>query len=170
VVYASAEVIPLGVFVVPDPGWPVTDFIAQGLPWDRCAATPRACNEPPPATLPVTIDIEPGGSPNNIDARSEGKIRVAILSRPEFDARVRVDRASLRFGRTGNETSLAFCNPGGDFREDVNGDGLADLVCHFDKAAAGFQHGDTQGVLTGRTHEDDMLRGSDSVRIVPSNQ
>jgi hypothetical protein len=34
----------------------------------------------------------------------------------------------LTFGRTGKEQSLAFCNTGG---EDVNGDGLSDLVLSF---------------------------------------
>ncbi len=72
--------------------------------------------------------------------------------------------ASLTFGRTGNELSLAFCNPGG---EDVNGDGLLDLVCHFDTPKTGFQTGDTVGVLKGKTVTGTPIKGTDSIRIVP---
>jgi hypothetical protein len=166
-IYASVEVIPLGLDVVPDPGWPVTSFIADGLPWDLCRAVPRACEEPPSAIRPVPIDVKPADSPNTINAGSEGTVPGAILSSEPFDAPARVDRGSLRFGRTGAEASLAFCNRGED-GEDVNGDGLGDLVCHFRTASAGFRVGDTEGILTGRSHEGDLLRGRDSVRIIPS--
>ncbi|MDE0721569.1 MAG: hypothetical protein OSB75_13615 [Dehalococcoidia bacterium] len=35
--------------------------------------------------------------------------------------------------------------------EDVNGDGILDVVCHFYTQETAFQHGDTNGVLTGFT-------------------
>lgn len=44
--YASVEVIPIGVDVLPDPSWPVTRFVAAGLPWDPCSASPKACRSP----------------------------------------------------------------------------------------------------------------------------
>ncbi len=53
---------------------------------------------------------------------------MAILSTEEFDASTDVDRASLTFGRTGDEQSLAFCF---GWRGDVNCDGLRDLICFF---------------------------------------
>jgi hypothetical protein len=70
---------------------------------------------------------------------------------------------SLTFGRTGDETSLDFCN---STLEDVNGDGLLDVVCHFNTMATGFLLGDTQGVLKGKTRSGVPIKGTDSVRIV----
>ena len=112
----------------------------------------------------VSIDIKPGGVPNNINPKSRGRIPVAVLSSPEFDAPAVVDHNALTFGRRGDETSLAFCTS----PEDVNGDGLLDLVCHFETSAAGFQPGDTHGILKGRTLSGVPLKGSDSIRVVPS--
>ena len=69
---------------------------------------------------------------------------------------------SLTFGRNGSEDSLAFVT-----EADVNGDGLTDVVGHFYTQAAGFQPGDTQGFLKGKTADGVPLSGNDSVRIVP---
>jgi hypothetical protein len=49
------------------------------------------------------IDITPGSSVHSINRKSEGKIPVAILSTPDFNASAQVDRTSLTFGHTGNE-------------------------------------------------------------------
>jgi len=114
-------------------------------------------------TLKVVIDIKPGEDPPSINPGRQGTIPVAILSSSTFDATAQADRTSLTFGRTGNEHSLAFCNSTG---EDVNGDGLLDLVCHFDTPKTGFQAGDTLGVLKGKTVNNIPIQGSDSVRIV----
>jgi hypothetical protein len=106
----------------------------------------------------VTIDIMPSINPG-----SGGNVPVAILSTGNFNAPLQVDTNSLTFGRTGDEQSLAFCNPGG---EDVNGDGLPDLVCHFTTRMTGFQAGDTAGILKGQTVDNILIKGADSVRIV----
>jgi hypothetical protein len=112
--------------------------------------------------LPVNIDIKPRGFPNSINPKNKGVIPVAILSTPTFNATTGVNRSSLTFGRTGNEQSLVKSN-----FEDVNGDGLIDLVCHFNTQQTGFQMGDTQGILKGRTLQGTHFMGRDSVRIVP---
>ncbi len=117
--------------------------------------------EPPVLTVP--IDVKPGSFPNPINLKATGNIPVAILSRPDFLAAEVVDRASLTFGRTGDEKSLL---PGKVQPEDVNGDGLLDLVCHFGNQTAGFQVGDTRGVLKGKTLEGRPFLGMDSVVIV----
>jgi hypothetical protein len=111
----------------------------------------------------VTIDIKPGSDPNAINPKSKGKIPVAILSTPDFDATTEVDKSSLTFGRTGNESSLFKCT--GD--EDANGDGKLDVVCHFNTPQTGFQSGDTVGVLKGTTIGGVPIVGTDSVKIVP---
>lgn len=114
-------------------------------------------------TLQIDIDIKPGSAPNSINMRSQGLIPVAILSSATFDAVARVNPTSLTFGRTGDELSLAFCNASG---EDVNSDGLPDLVCHFHTPETGFQPGDAVGVLKGTAAGDVNVVGSDSVRIL----
>lgn len=117
-----------------------------------------------PRTLQLTIDIKPGSDPNSINLGSRGSIPVAILSTATFDSPRRLDLWSLTFGRTGDEASLAFCNPSG---EDVNGDGLLDQVCHFRTEATGFQPGDPVGVLKGRTTTCVAASGTDAVRVLP---
>jgi hypothetical protein len=114
--------------------------------------------------IPVDIDIKPGSFPNSINMNSKGTIPVAIISTSEFDAPSRVDKDSLTFGRTGNEDSLAKCTKS---NEDVNGDGLLDVVCHFNTQDTGFMDGDTLGILKGTVDGGlHIFRGEDSVRIL----
>jgi CHRD domain-containing protein len=115
--------------------------------------------------IPVDISIKPDATPPvPINARSNGTIPVAILSTPTFNAATSVDPSSLTFGRTGNEQSLAFCNTDG---EDVNGDGLPDLVCHFQTQLTGFQSGDTVGILEGKTVQGSPIIGQEAIALVP---
>ena len=115
-------------------------------------------------TRPVTIDVKPGEFPNSINPRNHGTIPVAIISTTGFYAPDQVDQPSLTFGHTGDETSLAFCSA-----EDINGDGLVDLVCHFYTSIAAFQPNDTAGILKGKSLSGMSLYGTDSVRIVPAH-
>jgi len=110
----------------------------------------------------IAIDIMPGQDPAIINPQSRGNVPVAILSSATFNATTQVDTSSLTLGSTGNESSLAFCNSSG---EDVNGDGLLDLVCHFNTQQAGFKSTDTMGVLKGRTVSGTLIQGSDTVVI-----
>jgi YVTN family beta-propeller protein len=120
------------------------------------ALTPR------PPVLPLEVDIKPGSGLAPINATSNGRIPVALLSSAQLNVPADVDLTTLRFGHTGTEPSLAFC--GGPI--DVNGDGLPDIICHFRAADAGFQAGDTEGILTGRTRAGAALEGRDGIRIV----
>jgi len=113
--------------------------------------------------VPIGIKIKPGSCPNTINPKSEGMLLVAILSSSTFDART-VDQSTLTFGRTGSEHSLAFCNPN---PEDTNGDGLLNLLCHFNTAQAQFLPGDTVGILRAKTTAGQSIIATDSVRIVP---
>ncbi len=117
----------------------------------------------PPPVVTVNLDIKPESFPNSINPNSKGTISVAILSAPNFNAPSRVDKASLTFGRTGDEQSLVVCKS----VEDVNNDGLLDQICHFNTQLAGFQVGDTEGILRGQTVDGVSIEGRDSVRIVP---
>ena len=51
--------------------------------------------------------------------------------------------------------------------QDVNGDGLLDLVVHVSTEALQLSDGDIQAILTGLTFSGQQIQGSDSVRIVP---
>jgi hypothetical protein len=113
--------------------------------------------------ITVDLDIKPRSFPNSINRKGRGRTPVAILSSPTFDAPAEVDKTSLTFSRTGDEASLAFCT---NSNEDVNDDGLVDVVCHFYNQATGFQIGDTEGVLKGVTQGGLPFEGVDSVRIV----
>ncbi len=95
----------------------------------------------------------------NLDQSSSA---VALLSTLDFDAPAEINRDSLRFGRTGDELSLSHCGA----EEDVNGDQLPDLVCHFFTQRTGFQVGDLEGILGDETVGGRAIEGSDSVRIV----
>jgi hypothetical protein len=75
--------------------------------------------------IEVEIDVKPGSYPNPINSGSNGLVPVAILSSPEFDARqvepTTVVLAGATVGVRGKGKSMAH-------EEDVNGDGLIDLV------------------------------------------
>lgn len=116
-----------------------------------------------PTIIPVAIDVQPGIGVGTIKLGTKGTTPVAILSAADFDAPSEVDRASLTFGRTGDEASLAFCST---TPKDVNLDGLLDLVCHFTTSLTGFQVGDTEGVLKGETVGGTAIEGRDAVRII----
>lgn len=51
--------------------------------------------------------------------------------------------------------------------EDVNGDGLLDLVVHVSTEALKLSQTDEEAVLEGKTSDGTPIRGTDSVRIVP---
>jgi competence ComEA-like helix-hairpin-helix protein len=116
-----------------------------------------------PSPMKVTIDIKPGSRTNHVNPQSGGRIHVAILSTPEFDALTMIDRTTIRFGRTGEEESLRACREKG---RDVNHDGLKDLVCVFSIRGSGFQQGDEIGILTAHAIDSVALVGQDSIRVV----
>jgi hypothetical protein len=113
----------------------------------------------------VTIDIKPGDYPNSINLGSNGKVPVAILSSPTFDAST-VDPASVTLAGA----QVALKGKGDKYMaavQDVNGDGLPDLIVHVDTTAFTPSPGDTEAVLAGKTYAGLCIRGTDTVRIVP---
>lgn len=119
----------------------------------------------------VQIDVKPGSDPNSINSKSRGVIPVSILSGEDLDAPTQVDRASLTFGATGDEDSLQ--TRGGSQHpvpncgaEDIDGDGLVDLVCHFETQDTALSKGDTEATLRGELTNGTPIVGIDSVRIV----
>jgi hypothetical protein len=51
--------------------------------------------------------------------------------------------------------------------QDVNGDGLLDLVVHVSTEALQLSESDTEAVLEGKTFDGKDIRGADSTRVVP---
>lgn len=112
----------------------------------------------------VDIDIKPGSEPNSINVGQPGLIPVAILSSVDFDA-LFVDADSLSFGPNG---ATPQCKRGGHI-EDINGDGLLDLVSHYGNQETGIAPGDLEACVTGETFDGVPFEGCDSVRTVPSS-
>ena len=114
--------------------------------------------------IPIVIDIKPGEEPNSINLGSKGSVPVAILSTETFDA-TSVDLSSVRFAGAPIRTKH-----NGTFQasfEDVNGNGLLDLVAHFETHALDLDDTSTEATLTGIGGMDRCIAGTDSVNIVP---
>ncbi|TVP45781.1 MAG: hypothetical protein EA350_08385 [Gemmatimonadales bacterium] len=124
--------------------------------------------------LGVEIDITPSQHPNSVNLGNRGRLPVAVLSSATFDA-TGIDPASVSLGNeVGTDTPVA-TRPNGRFFssvEDVNGDGLPDLVLHFEVPAL-VANGDltpasTYLVLRGFLADGcTNFRGQDSVNVVP---
>jgi len=109
----------------------------------------------------IVIDIMPGVPSKVISLKQTELIHTAILFAPDlgFNPVNLVDRASITFGRTGDEHSLTSCAEDGK-----------SLVCDFKTALTGFQPGDTQGILRlvgGKTPLRFNCEGRGAVQIVP---
>jgi uncharacterized repeat protein (TIGR01451 family) len=116
-------------------------------------------------TCPAELNIRPEAFPNRIWLDGPRLVHVAILSSPSFDAPNDVDRASLTFGHSGDEDSLH--RQGRDcWRNDVNHDGLLDLVCNFVIRRTGFLPSDTIGILKGMLQDGTSFEAQDSVVII----
>jgi hypothetical protein len=121
---------------------------------------------PAPSAQQINIVVKPGDREiSTLNPKSKGNIPVALLSSSEFDA-LAVDRASITFGATGDEDSLRRCNKEGF---DVDGDGRLDLVCHFENQSAGFEFGDLEGIVKGRTAAG-AFEGRGFLKVLPSKQ
>ncbi|MBT3435201.1 MAG: VCBS repeat-containing protein [Nitrospinaceae bacterium] len=107
----------------------------------------------------LVVDIKPGSDKNPINLKSKGVTPVAVLSTEDFDANT-LDTASLAFGPAGAAPKKCHA-------EDVNEDGLDDLVCHFPTQDTGIGEGDESAELSGETEDGTPAVGEDSVSIVP---
>jgi hypothetical protein len=111
----------------------------------------------------AAISIRPFHEPYRINLKSRGKLRVAILSSPTFNALDQVVVSSLTFGHSGMENSLYKCYPKG---KDVNKDHLADLVCRFYISKSGFLAGDTKAYVRFNDMNGSLYQGTVLINII----
>jgi hypothetical protein len=84
-------------------------------------------------------------------------IPVAFLSSPTFDAK-KVNPATVQLsGAQGHSCRM----------QDVNGDGLPDLLCYVSTQQLQLTAAASVAVLTGRTFFGVVVGGGEAVRVVP---
>jgi hypothetical protein len=114
------------------------------------------------ATTTVDIDIKPGSDPNSINPDDGGVVPVALLGSDAFDVS-EVDVATLKFG----PDDAVPDHTHGPHVEDVNADGLPDLLVHFDTGESGIVFGTLVACVEGAALDGKPFNGCDAVRTVP---
>ena len=117
----------------------------------RCMAP--GCNV---IEVDVEIDIKPGEDededPPSINPNNHGKLVVALLSSPTFDAS-RVNIGTVVFGPL-------LATPVHWALRDINKDGFGDLLLKFRTRETGIQCGDTAAELLGNTFQIPLSDGT----------
>ena len=122
----------------------------------------------PVEPIEVQIDIKPGSDPNPINPGSNGLIPVAIFSTDDFAATT-VIPVSVEI----NGATVPMRGKSGKFmahEEDLNEDGLPDLVVQVEIEGLGEIGDDGVVKLTGETTDGVSIEGYDVVVIVPPEQ
>lgn len=101
------------------------------------------------------IDIKPGSCPNAVNI-NKGDIAVAVFTYGGFDATTIVPETVEFAGASSTKSA----------EEDKNGDGVMDMVFHFDRQDTNLQDTDTRACLSGETVEGDSFRSCDMVKMV----
>ncbi|WP_158222621.1 Ig-like domain-containing protein [Rhodopirellula sp. MGV] len=113
------------------------------------------------------IDIQPGDDTNAISLK-RGLVDVAMLSSDSFDP-ADIDVDSLLFGATGTEDSLSRHKKHQTPRvryEDLNGDGVLDLIASFDVTLTGLDANDTDATLSGNTVDGESFAVTQSISVL----
>lgn len=121
----------------------------------------------------IAIDIKPGTTPNDVHRSSKGRVPVAVLTTPGFNA-ANIDAATVTLGdEVSQDTPVAQQNKGVPMAslKDVDADGDLDLILQFDIPAL-VANGDltastTQLVLKGTLMSGGAVRGGDIVTVKP---
>ncbi|MGH8443384.1 MAG: hypothetical protein ACRETF_10845 [Nevskiaceae bacterium] len=124
------------------------------------AAFRVAGGAPPPVAL--LIDVMPGSEVNPVNPSDRGVIPVAVLGSAQLDAAA-LDPGQACFGDA-EDAAQRDCTEahGRGHVEDVNADGYADLLLHFETRQTGIDAGDAQACLSIGAFE-----ACDVIRTVP---
>lgn len=105
--------------------------------------------EAPAATvIEATLDIKPGGDSDKIKLGCKGKLPVAVLGTAEFDPST-IDLASIRLGAAA--VVMKKHDRYQASMEDTDGDGLDDLVLHFEIRDLGIDETSTELAFSALT-------------------
>lgn len=114
--------------------------------------------------IPVSIDIKPGSYPNSINLGSNGVVPVAIFGSADFGV-VQINISTVKLAgakvKANNKDKLNFSY------SDMNNDGFTDVVVKISTTELQLTTSDTKANLEGQLINGDIIKGSDSVRIVP---
>lgn len=111
----------------------------------------------------ISIDIKPGSTTNPINLKSRGNVTVAIFGTTGFNVAT-IDPSTLTLAG-----ALVKVKKNGNLMfsfEDVNYDGIADMVVHFETASLELTLTDTEAILEGETYSGTSIRGVDAVTII----
>lgn len=123
--------------------------------------------------LRTDIDIKPGSWPNSLNLNGNGSVPVGIFGSTEFNVHD-IDKSTVRCGLTGLEAvpvHKGYCG----HVEDLNGDGIDDMVFHFREGELGIPV-DTEGneelilLIAGQLDNGIYFEGTDIVRITPNDE
>jgi hypothetical protein len=120
----------------------------------------------PETTIEVEMDVKPDGEPDPINLNAHGLLPVAVFSTEEFDA-TQLDPATLLLSgapvaMTGGKHGKWMAHA-----EDVDGDGLLDLIVQFDNQALDpAQLAEGLALLTGATYDGQQIAGQDEIILV----
>lgn len=136
----------------------VTTVSSDPLPADDTAVTTVD------VFLPVALDVLPGDAGNTVNLHRQ-TVTIAVRSTAAFDATT-IDPASVCFGDPDTPAERACGDTHGrGHLEDVDGDGLRDLLLHVATAATGLDLADTRACLAGRTTLGIGVYGCDAVVV-----
>ena len=119
-----------------------------------------------PGLLRADVDVGPGSRRNPVRLSRHGVVTVAILRKGDLRDEA-VVASSVCFGDA-EEPSERDCSEahGRGHREDVNGDGRADWVLHFEVRQTGIDRGDREACLAGTTKSGASFEGCDRIRTL----
>ena len=121
-----------------------------------------ACEVEIGLAIEVDLDIKPGSDENVINLGSNGNVPVAIFSTVQFDATsidpATISMASATLKLKGKGTPMSSL-------DDVNGDGLLDMVVHVATEGLELTGTSVSAQLAGETIFGTPIFGTDSVQV-----